>query len=77
MRNRIFAVLAIAIFAGGVLAVIVATRRQRLAATLAQTGQLVTGPGAAPHKIRAAGMTSRFAYGPAIAAGSLVAVLFA
>ena len=63
--------------AGGVLAVIVATRRQRLAATLAQTGQLVTGPGAAPNKIRSAAGSSRFAYGPAIAAGSVVAVLLA
>jgi prepilin peptidase CpaA len=63
--------------AGGVLAVIVATRRQRLGATLAQTGQLVKGPGTAPDKIRAAGGASRFAYGPAIAAGSVVALLLA
>ena len=63
--------------AGGVLAVVVATRRQRLAATLAQTGQLVAGPGAAPNRIRAAGGSSRFAYGPAIAAGSVIAVLLA
>ena len=63
--------------AGGVLAVIVATRRQRLAVTVAQTGLLVTGPGTAPQKIRAAGGPSRFAYGPAIAVGSILAALLA
>lgn len=63
--------------AGGVLAIIVAAQRQRLAATLVQTGQLVTGPGAVPHVIRASTGASRFAYGPAIAVGSVVAVLLA
>ena len=61
--------------AGGVLAVAVAVRRKRLGATLARTGQLVAAPGAAPAAIKAAGAASRFAYGPAIAIGSLVAVL--
>jgi prepilin peptidase CpaA len=61
--------------AGGVLAVIVAVRRKRLAATLAQTGRLVAAPGAAPKEIKAATSASRFAYGPAIAIGSLMAVL--
>ncbi|MEX1127360.1 MAG: A24 family peptidase [Vicinamibacterales bacterium] len=60
--------------AGGVLAVIVATRRKRLGATLAQTGRLVTAPGAAPQEIRAAPGASRFAYGPAIAIGSAIAM---
>jgi prepilin peptidase CpaA len=63
--------------AGGVLAVVVAMRRKRLAATLAQTGRLVAAPGAAPTEIRAATAASRFAYGPAIAIGSMVAVLIA
>lgn len=63
--------------AGGVLAVFVAVRRQRLAETLARTGQLVAGPGDAPQKIRAATGASRFAYGPAIAAGTVIAVLMA
>ena len=61
--------------AGGVLAVVVAIRRRRLAATLAQTGRLVAAPGAAPSEIKSATAASRFAYGPAIAIGSLVAVL--
>lgn len=61
--------------AGGVLAIIVAARRRRLGATLAQTGRLVTAPGEAPREIRAATSVSRFAYGPAIAAGTVLAVL--
>jgi prepilin peptidase CpaA len=62
---------------GGVLAVIVAVRRKRLATTLAQTGRLVAAPGAAPMQFKAATAASRFAYGPAIAIGSMVAVLIA
>jgi prepilin peptidase CpaA len=63
--------------AGGALAVIVALQRRRLGATLAQTGRLVAAPGAAPKEIKAATGASRFAYGPAIAVGSMVAVLMA
>ena len=63
--------------AGGVLAVAVAVRRQRLAATLVQAGALVSAPGAAPQMVRTADRASRFAYGPAIAIGSLLAVLLA
>lgn len=63
--------------AGGVLAIIVAVRRQRLGATLAQTGRLVAAPGAAPREFKAATAANRFAYGPAIAIGSMVAVLIA
>ena len=61
--------------AGGVLAVVVAARRKRLGATLAQTGKLVTAPGGASHEIRSATSVARFAYGPAIAAGTIIAVL--
>lgn len=60
---------------GGVLALIVASRRQRLAATLAGTGRLMTAPGSASQAIKAASSASRFAYGPAIAIGSVLAVL--
>ena len=62
---------------GGVLAIVVAARRKRLGATLAQTGRLVAAPGAAPMEIKAARPASRFAYGPAIAIGSMVAVVIA
>ena len=63
--------------AGGVLAVIVAARRQRLAATLAGTGRLVAGSAEAKAVIRSAPSASRFAYGPAIAIGSVLAILMA
>lgn len=61
--------------AGGVLAVAVALRRQRLAATLAGTGRLIKAPGQVKHEIQAATVASRFAYGPAIAIGSVLAAL--
>ena len=61
--------------AGGVLALVVAVRRQRLAATLAGTGRLIAAPGEAKQEIRAATGSSRFAYGPAIAIGSVLAAL--
>ena len=61
--------------AGGVLAVIVAARRRRLAATFAGTGRLIAAPTDAPKEIRSAAPVSRFAYGPAIAVGSVLAAL--
>jgi prepilin peptidase CpaA len=61
--------------AGGVIALIVAVRRRRLGATLAGTGRLVAAPRAAHKEIEAATAARRFAYGPAIAIGSLIAVL--
>ena len=61
--------------AGGVLAVAVALRRKRLAATLAGTGRLIAAPTDAKKEIQAATVSSRFAYGPAIAIGSVLAAL--
>ena len=61
--------------AGGVLAVAIAMRRRRLSATLAGTGRLITAPGTARDEIKAATVGSRFAYGPAIAVGSVMAAL--
>ncbi len=61
--------------AGGVFAVVVAFRRGRLQATLDGTRQLVASPSAAKETIEAPGRSNRFAYGPAIAVGTLVAVL--
>ena len=60
--------------AGGVLAVVVAIRRRRLSATLAGTGRLIASS-EARQEIRTAPATSRFAYGPAIAVGSVLAAL--
>ncbi len=59
--------------AGGVLAVMVAVRRRRLAATLTGTGRLIGAEGR--RQIETATASSRFAYGPAIAAGSVIATL--
>jgi prepilin peptidase CpaA len=61
--------------AGGVLAIVVAARRQRLTATLAGTGRLVAGSADTRALLRTAPPTSRFAYGPAIAVGSIIAAL--
>jgi len=61
--------------AGGVLAVAVALHRRRLTVTLARTGRLIAAPGEAPTELRAATPVSRFAYGPAIAIGSVIAAL--
>lgn len=60
--------------AGGVLAVVVAKRRGRLAATIAQTGKLIASSDAG-NPIRSAPQAHRFAYGPAIAVGSVLATL--
>ena len=61
--------------AGGVLAVAVAARRRRLSATLAGTGRLVAGSSETRTLLHTAPAASRFAYGPAIAAGSILAAL--
>jgi prepilin peptidase CpaA len=61
--------------AGGVLALAVAVRRRRLAATLAGTGRLIAAPASVRGEIRQAAPVSRFAYGPAIAIGSVMAAL--
>ena len=60
---------------GGVLAVVVAIRRQRLGAMLEATGRLVAAPSDAKKEIKGASQASRFAYGPAIALGSVLAAL--
>ena len=61
--------------AGGVLAIVVAVRRRRLGATLSGTSRLIASPGGARQEIQGAAKASRFAYGPAIAIGSLLAAL--
>jgi prepilin peptidase CpaA len=60
--------------AGGVLAVVVAIQRRRLGTTLAGTGRMIS-TGEVKQEIAAKAASSRFAYGPAIAAGSLLAAL--
>ena len=61
--------------AGGVLAVTVALQRRRLALTLAGTGRMSAAPADIKGEIASGASASRFAYGPAIAAGSMLAAL--
>jgi prepilin peptidase CpaA len=61
--------------AGGVLAVAVAARRGRLGATLLGTAQLVTARTDARQTVEAPHRANRFAYGPAIAIGTLVSIM--
>jgi prepilin peptidase CpaA len=62
---------------GGVLALIVARQRRRLALTLESTGKLITTRAANATEIEHPAANNRFAYAPAIAAGSLLAALAA
>jgi prepilin peptidase CpaA len=61
--------------AGGGLAAVVALRRRRFVATIGGTGRLLAAPVDAPARIRSATPAHRFAYGPAIAIGSMLAPL--
>jgi prepilin peptidase CpaA len=61
--------------AGGVLAVIISLRRRRLGATVANAARVISTPADARREIQSAAPASRFAYGPAIAAGSVLAAL--
>jgi prepilin peptidase CpaA len=61
--------------AGGIFAIAVATRRGVLATTLQDTTRLVTAPTAARQTIESSTRANRFAYGPAIAVGTLISVM--
>ena len=61
--------------AGGVMAMIVAMQRRRLAVTLAGTARMLSSPTDARREVQSAATASRFAYGPAIAVGSVLAAL--
>ncbi|HEX6210924.1 MAG TPA: prepilin peptidase [Methylomirabilota bacterium] len=63
--------------AGGVLAVVHARRRGRLGATLGRTAHLAAGRPGASDQVKAQADASRFAYGPALAVGAIVAALLA
>jgi prepilin peptidase CpaA len=64
-----------AAIAGGVLAVIVAVHRKRLGTTLAGTARMIATPNGARQEISSKTSASRFAYGPAIAIGSVLAAV--
>jgi prepilin peptidase CpaA len=61
--------------AGGALAILVALHRGLLAETVIGAGSLVTAPAVTSEAVRAAGRANRFAYAPAIAAGTLFTLL--
>jgi prepilin peptidase CpaA len=63
--------------AGGVFAVAVATHRGILTTTLQDAGRLVTSPAGARHEIESPARANRFAYGPAIATGTLISLMVA
>jgi prepilin peptidase CpaA len=61
--------------AGGLLALVVARRRRRLALTLESTSKLITTRAANVADIEHPATNNRFAYAPAIAAGSILAAI--
>jgi prepilin peptidase CpaA len=61
--------------AGGALAVAVAVKRGQLQQTVVDTTRLVTAPAGARVAIESSGRANRFAYGPAIALGTLITVM--
>jgi prepilin peptidase CpaA len=61
--------------AGGVFALAVAARRGILSSTLQDTSRLVLSPSGARAVIEAPARANRFAYGPAIAVGTLVSLM--
>jgi prepilin peptidase CpaA len=73
--GRILAAFFYMAIAGGVLAVAFAWRAGRLRRTLGTTGRLLTQPAASRREIESPQAGNRFPYGPAIAAGTILAAL--
>ena len=71
----VFKAVLFTLVAGGVLAVVVAFKRKRLATTIATTARMLAAPSDAHNEISMAPPSSRFAYAPAIALGSMIAAL--
>jgi prepilin peptidase CpaA len=71
----VFKAVLFTLVAGGVLAVLVALKRKRLSMTLATTARMMAAPSEAHNEIAMAPPSSRFAYAPAIALGSIIAAL--
>ena len=61
--------------AGGVFAVVHAKKRKRLGTTLARTARLMAAHEGAKREIDGSAAASRFAFGPAIAVGAVLAAL--
>jgi prepilin peptidase CpaA len=73
--NLVFHAFLYSALAGGVFALAVACKRGLLADTLAGTSRLVTAPASTREAIVSPTRANRFAYGPAIAAGTVIALL--
>jgi prepilin peptidase CpaA len=73
--GRVFDAFLFVALAGGLLAIVVAWRRGRLARTIAHTARLCGAPADVRRTIEAPAEHNRFPYGPAIAAGSVLAAL--
>lgn len=61
--------------AGGLIALVIAARRRRIGATLQGAARLVAAPMNAKREIETVGQANRFPYAPAIAAGTVMAML--
>jgi prepilin peptidase CpaA len=61
------------LIAGGALAVAVSIQRGRLGATVSGTGRYLRSPKVTREQLESGGARHRFSYGPAIAAGALLA----
>jgi prepilin peptidase CpaA len=73
--DRILAAFLYTAIAGGILALAVASRKGRLRRTLGTTGRLLAKPASARGEIEAPHAGNKFPYGPAIAAGTILAAL--
>ncbi len=73
--QRILVAFLYSAIAGGILAVFVAVRRRRLGQTIRSASRLVVQPGETRRVIADEAAGNRFPYGPAIAAGSVLAAL--
>jgi prepilin peptidase CpaA len=73
--GRIFEAFLFVAIAGGVLALAIACARGRLGRTVMQTVRLLRRPSEARNVIESPAENNRFAYGPAIAAGCVLAML--
>jgi prepilin peptidase CpaA len=73
--GRILATFLYSAIAGGVLALGYAWARRRLGQTVHGASRIAAGDAGARARVSAAGANNRFPYAPAIAAGSLLAVL--
>ncbi|MGH9409203.1 MAG: A24 family peptidase [Vicinamibacterales bacterium] len=70
----VFRVFLYSAVAGGVLALVVAARRGIVAATVRSAGHLIVAPREARARVESPARVNRFAYGPAIAAGTFAAL---